>query len=288
MADDSRKTALITGATNGIGRAAAAALAADGWRVVIAARNPQRSEATVNEIRRATSNDQVEAIPLDLASFDSVRQGAEAALEVAPQLDVLINNAGLNLTDRSVTADGLETMMQTNHFGHFLFTSRLLPRLLESDDARLVNVTSMVHQRAGPMPFDDLNLEQRWGAFWPYAVSKQANILFTHELHRRYHDAGLAAYSLHPGGVRTNFGQDGMMRGPLAWMLSIFRPLMLSPEKGAAPLVELAVKDKRSDAGAYFSRHNVADPAPDAQDPAAAERLWDASNEITEAEWPDA
>ncbi len=282
------KTVLITGATNGIGRAAAHALAEAGWRVLVAARNRQRAQTTIEQIRQRTGTEQIEAVDLDLTSFASVRRAAADALERAPQLDVLINNAGLNLSERRLTADGLETMMQTNHFGHVLLTSLLLPRLLESEDARVVNVTSVIHQQAGAMPLDDLNLERRWGTFYPYGVSKLANILFSNELHRRYRAEGIASFAVHPGAVRTNFGQNGMMSGPMSWLLKVLRPVILSPERGAAPLVELAVHpDRRADSGAYFSRHRRRDPSSHAQNADAAAKLWDASNEISAAQWPE-
>ena len=255
--------------------------------MLITARNPQRAQATIAQIRRETGSELVESISMDLTSFDSVREGAAAASELAPRIDVLINNAGLSLTERQITGDGLETMMQTNHFSHVLLTSLLLPNLLTSDDARVVNVSSRVYERVGAMPLDDLNFEQRWGGIWPYCVTKQANILFTNELHRRTHDLGLAAYAVHPGVVATRFQRN--FPAPLRAVLGLVRPLLRSPKQGAAPVVELAtLADRRADAGAYFDRHTRTQPNEFASDRQAAERLWDVSNEITGAEWPDA
>ena len=222
---------------------------------------------------------------MDLASFDSVRECAAAVLELAPSLDVLINNAGLTNTERQLTVNGNEMMMQTNHFSHALLTSLLLPRLLLSDDARVVNVSSRTYEQAGDFPIDDLNFEQRWGVFWPYTVTKLANILFTNELHRRTHELGLAAFAVHPGVVNTNFQQN--MPLPLRVALKIARPLIKTPERGAAPVVGLATNAaRRSDAGAYFDLHKRVVPQDHATDRAVAERLWDATNEITGAEWP--
>ena len=286
MSEETR-TAVITGATSGIGQAAASALAQTGWRLLIAARDAQRAQATVSQIREQTGSDLVESFAMDLTSFDSVRQGAAAVSELAPRIDVLINNAGLSLTERQLTGDGLETMMQTNHFSHFLLTSLLLPNLLTSDDARVVNVSSRVYERAGAMPLDDLNFEQRWGGIWPYCVTKQANILFTNELHRRTHELGLAAYSVHPGVVATRFQRNFPV--PLRAALGLIRPLLRTPKRGAEPVVELATVDaRRADAGAYFDRHARTQLNEYASDRQAAERLWDVSNEITGAEWPDA
>ena len=202
------QTVLITGANSGIGQAAATELARRGWHVFAAARSPERGQAAVSQIQKDSGSIAVELLELDLASFASVRRAADELLERTERLDVLVNNAGLTLNDRQLTVDGLETMMQTNHFSHVLLTSLLLPNLLQSDDARVVNVSSRVYERVEAMPLDDLNFEHRWGGIWPYCVTKLANILFANELHRRAHDRGLAAFSVHPGVVATNFLQN--------------------------------------------------------------------------------
>ena len=285
MTTDTPSTVLITGANSGIGLAAATELAKRGWHVYAAARSPQRGRAAVQRIRKQSGSDAVELIELDLTSFASVRGAADALLERTERLDVLINNAGLTLNERKLTDDGLETMMQTNHFSHALLTSLLLPKVLESDDARVVNVSSRVYERVEAMPLDDLNFEQRWGGIWPYCVTKLANILFTNELHRRTHDSGLATFSVHPGIVASGFQKN--FATPLRAVLRIGRSFLRSPEQGAAPVVELATDPARlADAGAYFDRHTRTQPQPQATDRQAAERLWDLTNEITGAEWP--
>lgn len=279
------QTVLITGANSGIGQAAATELARRGWHVFAAARSPERGQAAVSQIQKDSGSIAVELLELDLASFASVRRAAAELLDRTPRLDVLINNAGLTNTERQLTVDGNETMMQTNHFSHVLLTSLLLPRLLMAEDPRVVNVSSRVYEQAGAFPIDDLNFEQRWGAFWPYTVTKLANILFTNELHRRVHETGLAAFAVHPGVVNTNFQQN--MPLPLRVALKITRPLLKTPQRGAEPVVELATDAaRRSDAGAYFDLHKRVVPNEHATDPATAESLWDISNEITGAEWP--
>ena len=279
------QTVLITGANSGIGQAAATEFARRGWHVIAAARSPERGQAAVSQIQKDSGSIAVELLQLDLASFASVRRAADELLERTNRLDVLVNNAGLTLNDRTLTNDGLETMMQTNHFSHALLTSLLLPKVLESDDARVVNVSSRVYERVEAMPLDDLNFEQRWGGIWPYCVTKLANILFTNELHRRTHDSGLATFSVHPGIVASGFQKN--FATPLRAVLRIGRSFLRSPEQGAAPVVELATDPARlADAGAYFDRHTRTQPQPQATDRQAAERLWDLTNEITGAEWP--
>ena len=282
-------TALITGANSGIGQAAATDLARRGWRVFATARSRERGLAALEQIRAAGGSENVELIQLDLASFASVREAAEDVLNRADQLDVLINNAGVNLSQRTLTEDGLESTMQVNHFGHFLLTSLLLSRILEAEDPRIVNVSSMLYKRAGAMPFDDLQLERNWGRGRPYAVSKLANVLFTRALHRRYFAQRLAVYAVHPGGVRSRLGADGDLTGLFGFFWRLLQPLLLSPEKGAAPIVAAAhERSLRIVAGAYFNRHNVQQLNRHASDATAADRLWEISNELTKAEWPDA
>ena len=284
----STQTVLITGANSGIGQAAATDLARHGWRVFATARSRERGQAAIEQIRAESGSDQVELLQLDLASFNSVREAADELLSRTEGLDVLINNAGVNLAERNLTEDGLEATMQVNHFGHFLLTSLLLPRILESEDPRVVNVSSMLYKRAGPMPLDDLQLEHNWGRVRPYAVSKLANILFTRGLHQRYFPQRLAAYAVHPGGVRSRLGADGDTTGLLALIWRLFQPLLLSPESGAAPIVAAAhERSLRIVAGAYFHRHNVQQLNQHASDVSAADQLWDRSNELTKAEWPD-
>ena len=279
------QTVLITGANSGIGLAAATEFARRGWHVYAAARSPQRGQAAVSQIQKDSGSIAVELLELDLTSFASVRRAADELLERTERLDVLVNNAGLTLNERTLTDDGHETMMQTNHYSHVLLTSLLLPKLLESDDARVVNVSSRVYERVEAMPLDDLNFEQRWGGIWPYCVTKLANILFTNELHRRTHDSGLATFSVHPGIVASGFQKN--FATPLRAALRVARSLLRSPEQGAAPIVELATDPaRRADAGAYFDRHTRTQPQPQASDPQAAERLWELTNEITGAEWP--
>ena len=278
-------TVLITGANSGIGKAGATELARRGWHVFAAARSPERGQAAVAQIQKDSGSIAVELLEMDLASFDSVRRAVDELLERTERLDVLVNNAGLTLDQRQLTGDGLETMMQTNHFSPVLLTSLLLPTLLVSDDARVVNVSSRVYERVEAMPLDDLNFEHYWGGIQPYCATKLANILFTNELHRRTHDLGLATFSVHPGVVATNFLHN--FPTPLRMVLRVARPLLRSPEQGAAPVVELVTEpDRRADAGAYFDRHTLTQQQPQASDRQAAERLWQLTNEITGAEWP--
>ena len=279
-------TVLITGANSGIGQAAATELARRGWRVLAAARSEERGQAALAQIQSDSGSATVELVHLDLASLSSVRAGAEDVLARTDRLDALINNAGVSLGARTLTEDGLESTMQVNHFGHFLLTSLLLSQILEAEDPRVVNVSSTLYKRAGAMPLDDLQLERHWGGVKPYAISKLANVLFTGALHRRYYEHGLATFAVHPGGVRSQLTQDGDYKGVVSILWWTFRPLLLSPESGAAPIVE-AIDDSelRNVAGSYFHRHKTQSLNQHASDPQAADKLWKLSNDLTQAEW---
>ena len=278
------QTVLITGGNSGIGRAAACELARRGWRVAITARSPQRGQEAIERIRRE-SDAEAELIALDLASFASVQEAASDALARLDRIDVLINNAGVNLSRYELTGDGIETTMQVNHFGHFLLTSLLFPRLGEAPAPRIVNLSSSIHRR-GALDFDDPNLDRARGAWRRYAASKLANILFTRELHRRY-GGGVSAFAVHPGTVRTGFGADGDLAGFPAFALRMARPLLRNEADGAAPVVRLAAADDApASAGQYFDRMRTAQPSKQATDEAAS-KLWDASCELTGATWPE-
>lgn len=300
------RTALITGGNSGIGLSAAIALRRRGWSVAITARDRGRGEAALERIRGAAAEAdasvgdgaegpqvggeggaEVSLIELDLESFGSVRRCAGEALERLGRIDALINNAGINVSERVVTEDGIERTLQVNHFGHFLLTGLLLERVLESDDARVVNVSSVLHRRADGFPLDDLKLERRWGRLYPYASSKLANIMFTRELQRRYGERGLTSLAVHPGGVRTQLGRDGDLGGVFGVAWRAMQTFLLSPQQGAAPVVEAAAEaGMREQGGAYFQRSRRHPGSAASQDAEAIAALWRVSEEVTGAEFP--
>jgi NAD(P)-dependent dehydrogenase (short-subunit alcohol dehydrogenase family) len=198
---------------------------------------------------------------------------------VAPRLDVLVNNAGLMRSERSVTVDGYEATFAINHLGPFLLTNLLLDRLTASAPARVVNVASTAHSAARKgIPFDDLQSQKHYKPMRVYGASKLANILFTSELARRTRGSGLTANSLHPGTVRTGYGADGDARGLLALGIKIGGPLFLSPAKGARTSVYLASSPEvEGVTGKYFVKCKERKPRAQARDPEAATRLWQVS-----------
>ena len=197
------RTCLITGATSGIGRATATALAGMGASLVLVARDRARGEETAAQIAQQTGNRAVTLLFGDLSSQAAVRRVAAEFLASEQPLHVLINNAGVVNLQRSVTVDGIETTFAVNHLAYFLLTNLLLDRLIGSAPARIVNVSSDAH-KFGPLDFDDLENTRRYRAMRVYGQSKLANILFTGELARRLAGSGVTANSLHPGAVATN------------------------------------------------------------------------------------
>ena len=271
------KVCVVTGATSGIGKAAAAALAGLGATVVLVGRDRGRTEAAAAEIGSASASPpRVEVA--DLACLEQVRGLAER-LTGLERIDVLINNAGLVLGERRITPDGFEHVFALNHLAPFLLTSLLRPKLAASAPARVVTVTSDAHS-AARLDLSDLNLERGWDSWRSYANSKLANILFTRELARRLDGTGVTANCAHPGVVRTGFGRES--RPLLRLGITIARPFMLSPERGADTIVYLASSpDVAGQTGGYYVKRQRREPSPAARDDAAARELWKISEKLT-------
>jgi NAD(P)-dependent dehydrogenase (short-subunit alcohol dehydrogenase family) len=276
------KTVIITGANSGIGLATAVALAGAGARTVLTARDQSRGEAAVREVSERSGNPEVSLVTFDLGSLASVRQGAAELLERCERIDVLLNNAGLVLSDRRVSADGYEMTFAVNHLGPFLLTNLLLDRVKAGAPARVVNVASTAHNSARRgMPFDDLQSTQRYAGMKVYGESKLANILFTSELARRLEGTGVTANCLHPGTVATGYGRDGDSKGVLAFGLKLIKPFILTPEKGARTSVYLASSPEVDGVtGRYFAKCRQKTPSKAARDPQAARQLWEVSEEL--------
>jgi len=281
-ADLTGRTCMITGATSGIGRAAALGLARLGKpSLVLVARSPERAEETAEAIRRETGNDDVTVLLADLSSQAEIRRLADEFLATQRPLHVLLNNAGVFMLRREETVDGLETTFAVNHLGYFLLTNRLLDRIVASAPARIVNVAAAAHaQSGGPLDFDDL--QSRLGFYSPmkvYGKSKLANILFTRELARRLEGTGVTANCLHPGFVGSNFARNSL---PGAIGMVLLRPFARSPEKGAETAIHLCASPEVDGvSGKYFMDGRERFPKSYAQRDEDARRLWAESERLT-------
>ena len=270
---------LITGATNGIGLAAAEALASKGANVAIVGRSASRTKAAEALIRAsAAPGAEVSTHLADLASQAAVRKLAADILARYGKLDVLVNNAGAMHTTRQVSADGIELTWAVNHLAPFLLTKLLLDRLKASAPSRVITTASDAHLGA-TIPFDDLNAERSYRGFSRYKETKLANILFTGELARRLKGSNVTAHSFHPGLVASGFNRNNGLLMDMAMLL--LRPISRNVQKGAETLVWLATSpDVPSTTGRYYVDMQSRLPSPQAQDIAAARRLW----EISEAQ----
>jgi NAD(P)-dependent dehydrogenase (short-subunit alcohol dehydrogenase family) len=269
------KVCLLTGATRGIGRAAADALARSGLTLVLVGRDGPKVEETVRAVRAATGNSQVEGLVADLSLSSEVRRLAKEVHQRYRRLDVLINNAGAIFTRREETAEGREKTLALNHLGYFLLTLELLDLLKASVPSRVVNVASGAH-RGMRLDFEDLENRKNYSGLRVYGQSKLMNILFTNELARRLEGTGVTVNALHPGVVSTGFGQN--TPGIFSALVKLAGPLMRTPEKGAETLVYLATSPEvEGVTGQYFqnSKQSLASPA--ARNPEAARKLWEAS-----------
>jgi NAD(P)-dependent dehydrogenase (short-subunit alcohol dehydrogenase family) len=269
---------VVTGATSGIGKAAAAALARQGAEVIVVGRDPGRAEATAAAIQ-ADGAPPPKVEIADLARLDQVRALAGRLNQNLDRIDVLINNAGLVLNERQVTPDGYEHVFAVNHLAPFLLTNLLRPKLTASAPARVITVSSDAHT-AARLDLDDPNLEHGWSSWRSYSNSKLANILFTRELARRLNGTGVTANCLHPGVVRTGFGRDA--RPLMRVGITIAKPFMLSPERGADTIVYLASSpDVAAKTGGYYVKRQLREPSAAARDDGLARRLWEISERLT-------
>jgi NAD(P)-dependent dehydrogenase (short-subunit alcohol dehydrogenase family) len=264
---------LLTGATRGIGRAAAIELARQGAEVALVGREAERVSAVAQEARAAGTGAPVHEYVADLSLMAEVRALASEVRERHDKIDVLANNAGALFASRKETSEGLERTFALNHLAPFLLTSLLRDRL---DGARVVTTASDAH-KAGRLDLDDLQSHKSYAAMRVYGTSKLCNILFTRELARRAPE--LHANCFHPGVVRTGFGKNENGRWKL--LTTIAGPFIRSPERGARSLVWLSLsQDAASLTGEYVQDEKVIQPTAQAQNETLAEGLWERSAEL--------
>jgi NAD(P)-dependent dehydrogenase (short-subunit alcohol dehydrogenase family) len=276
------RVCLVTGGSAGIGKETARGLAALGGRVVLTGRSTEKSEAAAADIRASTGNPHVSGVAADLASFDAVEGLADHVRSAHGQLHVLVNNAGLWLPTRKTTALGHEQTFAVNHLAHFLLTTRLLDLLVASAPARVITVSSRLHERETAFDFDDPMGERRYAGMRAYRQSKLANVMFASELARRTAGTGVTSNSLHPGDVATEVTRENRFL-QLA-MDTVARWFLKSAAQGAEGSIQLASDPALADVtGKYFRDQRAVAPSPAALDAAACARLWALSESLVPA-----
>jgi NAD(P)-dependent dehydrogenase (short-subunit alcohol dehydrogenase family) len=259
---------LITGSTDGIGKATALELAREGHEVVLHGRTEKRVTDAARDIRAQAPEARLETVAGNLASLEQVWMVADEVRRRFDRLEVLINNAGVMTSTRQESEDGYELTLAVNHLAHFLLTNRLLDLLRASAPARIITVSSMVHA-SGEIRFDDLQMRRGYNGYRAYAQSKLANVLFTYELARRLEGSGVTANALHPGVIGTKLLHVSFSGGG---------PV----EEGAETPVFLATSPEvASTNGQYFSNRRQERSSSLSYDEQLQKRLWDVSEELT-------
>jgi NAD(P)-dependent dehydrogenase (short-subunit alcohol dehydrogenase family) len=279
------KTCVITGATSGIGQAAAKALATLGARIVLVARSKDRATATIAELRAINSAVAHSAYYADLSQLSDMKRVAAEISAAEQRIDVLVNNAGALFSYRQTTVDGLERTFALNHLSYFVLTHGVRDRLLAAAPARVINTSSATHKRAR-LNFDDLQNERGYNGVDAYERSKLCNILFTRELARRVAGTGITTNALHPGLVVSRFGdRSGGIVGPL---FGIIKHLFgISVEAGARTIVFLASSPSVAEiSGGYFERRRLILPGRLAENDDYARRLWAETEKLAGFDWP--
>ena len=295
MPDLTGKVVVVTGANSGIGLEAARQFSMSGADTILACRSEKRGSRALLELTSDHPGGRVCLMELDLGSLPSIERFAREFGACHPRLHVLVNNAGIMAVPYSLTADGFESQMGTNHLGHFALTGLLLNSLVSTPGARVVTVSSNAH-RMGQMDLDNLLYEKggysAWGA---YFRSKLANLLFTYELRRRFERAGVDALALaaHPGSAATNLGAHFFRYRWLSPVRTLVHSLLQDPAMGALPILRASV-DRAARGGQYYGPDGlmsqrgfptVVTSTPASHDGQDALRLWQASERLTGVEY---
>lgn len=275
---DESRVAVVTGASSGIGKAAAKALVARGWHVIAHGRDPERSSAAEAEIRAAAApGARVDMVRGDLSLLSDTARMASEIERLTSKVHVMLNNAGGMRKELVITAEGNEATFAGNHLGHFLLVHRLMPLLRaaaassESGSVRILSVASSAHEKCPGIDWSDLQQVSGWMSAKSYCLAKLCNILFTRELAKRVAPDRIVAHAMHPGVVASNFASHAEA-GIQSYLASLPSS---SPEIGADTLVWLATAPEAGRVtGGYFHDRKALSPAPVALDDAVAARLW--------------
>ncbi|WP_295768427.1 SDR family oxidoreductase [uncultured Mucilaginibacter sp.] len=275
------RTTVITGATSGIGRETALALAKIDHALYLLVRDVEKGEALKRDLVAQSGNRSIFVIYCDLSDMQTVVDAANELKGKLFAINVLINNAGGVNNTRKETKDGIELTFGMNHLGHFLLTQSLMP-LLRKGQARIINLSSEAHKMARPQLLNDVQFKSDYSGWKAYALAKLCNIYFTKALTERFAQDGITSYAVHPGVVKTDFwaGMNGLKK----FLLMFMNPFMISAEQGAKTSIYLAGAAKLSPKlnGQYFKKGKPVKPTLAAQNASARNKLWQISERLTE------
>lgn len=278
------KVCVITGANSGIGKSTTIEIAKMGASIAMVCRNQTKAEKAKEEIVKESKNSNIEIFLCDFADQDQIKEVAKQLVDHYPTIDILINNAGFISTSktREVTPEGLEKTVAVNHLGYFMLTNLLKPSLLNSQAARIVNVSSDAHRFIN-FKIDNLNLETGYTPMNAYSLSKLLNIHFTTALAKRLEETNITTNALHPGVVRTNFGSN--LSGFTNLIFLMAKPFMINADSGAATSIYLATAPEVANvSGKYFAKKKQKRPNNDAENMEYAEKVWQLSTEWSQLE----
>lgn len=274
------KTALITGATAGIGEAAAMELASRGYKLILLSRNPLKLGDIKREILKETANEDIYTVLCDLSSQKSIRKAAEEINKDFSVIDILINNAGINTASFELTVDGMEKTFAINHLAYFLLTGLLLKNVKRAKEGRIINVSSNGHYKVD-LDIDKLRNNSYKGRYATYRRSKLANVMFTIDLAQKLRGSGVTVNSVHPGLVNTDIGKEdpGIGRKFVNFLKSY---IALTPEQGADTIIYLATSPEvRSVTGKYFEKRRIKPHSRAADNLNIRKKLWDLSEKLS-------
>jgi NAD(P)-dependent dehydrogenase (short-subunit alcohol dehydrogenase family) len=256
-----KKTCLVTGATSGIGREVALGLAKLGSKVILVCRQADKGRRVLAEIKEVSNSKDVELLVADLSSQTEIRSLANIIYDNYPTLDTVINNAGVVLTEKQYSSDGIEMTLATNHLGPFLLNNLLVDLLKKNAPARIINVSSAIHKWA-KLDLEDLQFQRRKYQFMKaYAQSKLLMNITTFELARRLEGTGVTVNCIHPGAVRTNLGSSNTNSLIVQAIDKFIKSFFISPETAAQSLIHLATSSEvKNTTGKYFVKHKIAFP----------------------------
>lgn len=275
--DSQKKIAIVTGGNSGMGKATVAALADQGFTVIMLCRSRQRGEEALEELCKVGKRN-IRLMLCDLGSMRDIVRFTDEYKASYDRLDVLVNNAGVVSLDRRETLEGLEEQFGVNHIGHFLLTLRLLD--LMKRGSRIIVVASGAH-KAGKIHFEDYNLTKSFNPVKAYGQSKLANILFTRELADRLKSRGITVNCCHPGAVATSMGVD-RITGFGTKITGLLKPVFLTPEQGAKTAIYLATSPEGGKVtGKYFYRCQITSTSKAAKNRETAKRLFALSEKLT-------